>query len=130
MHHAGIRIQNDHTPNLPPCDTLMHGQLGAMLCQEENAYKCTDYIGSRRHINTRTRLESTNFDSNVIGSRDKESSNVELVNDIWREKICEWSYEVVDHFEMDRETVAISLNLLDRFLAKVNCKKKDFLSTR
>lgn len=35
----------------------------------------------------------------------------------WREKITHWSYNVVDHFELSREVVAISLNLFDRFLA-------------
>jgi len=35
----------------------------------------------------------------------------------WREKICHWSYSVIDHFELSRHTVAISLDLFDRFLA-------------
>jgi hypothetical protein len=39
------------------------------------------------------------------------------LNVTWREKITHWSYNVVDHFELSREVVAISLNLFDRFLA-------------
>mmetsp|Transcript_20091 Transcript_20091/g.29816 ORF Transcript_20091/g.29816 Transcript_20091/m.29816 type:complete len:335 (+) Transcript_20091:331-1335(+) len=39
------------------------------------------------------------------------------VNVSWREKITHWSYNVVDHFGLSREVVAISLNLFDRFLA-------------
>ena len=39
------------------------------------------------------------------------------LNVTWREKIIHWSYNVVDHFELSREVVAISLNLFDRFLA-------------
>jgi hypothetical protein len=39
------------------------------------------------------------------------------LNVAWREKITHWSYNVVDHFELSREVVAISLNLFDRFLA-------------
>jgi Cyclin, N-terminal domain/Cyclin, C-terminal domain len=39
------------------------------------------------------------------------------LNVAWREKITHWSYNVVDHFELSREVVAISLSLFDRFLA-------------
>jgi hypothetical protein len=39
------------------------------------------------------------------------------LNASWREKICQWSYNVVDHFDLPREVVAISLDLFDRYLA-------------
>ena len=39
------------------------------------------------------------------------------LNVAWREKICHWSYNVVDHFDLSREMVAISVNLFDRFMA-------------
>lgn len=35
----------------------------------------------------------------------------------WRGKICNWTYNVIDHFDLSRETAAISINLFDRFLA-------------
>ena len=35
----------------------------------------------------------------------------------WREKICHWTFGVVDHFGLSRGVVAISLSLFDRFLA-------------
>mmetsp|Transcript_26878 Transcript_26878/g.58300 ORF Transcript_26878/g.58300 Transcript_26878/m.58300 type:complete len:472 (+) Transcript_26878:173-1588(+) len=40
----------------------------------------------------------------------------------WREQICEWCYSVVDHFDLSRETVAISLSLFDRYLATLGNK--------
>lgn len=36
---------------------------------------------------------------------------------VWREKICYWTYSVVDHFNLSRRTVAISINIFDRYLA-------------
>lgn len=36
----------------------------------------------------------------------------------WRRKMCEWYYEVVDHFGYDREVVSFALNYLDRYMAK------------
>jgi Cyclin, N-terminal domain len=37
----------------------------------------------------------------------------ERVNEGWRRKICEWSYEVVDHFNFEREVVSVALRYLD-----------------
>lgn len=36
--------------------------------------------------------------------------------DSWRKKMCLWSFRVVDHWRYDRHTVAIAMNLLDRYL--------------
>jgi hypothetical protein len=45
------------------------------------------------------------------------------INDEWRLKIAEWSYEVVDFFSFDREVVAIALNYIDRFMVCDNKSK-------
>ncbi len=34
-----------------------------------------------------------------------------------RERICHWTYSVIDHFQLSRETVAISIDLFDRYFA-------------
>ena len=41
----------------------------------------------------------------------------ERVNEGWRRKICEWSFEVVDHFNFDREVVSVALHYLDLVVA-------------
>lgn len=38
------------------------------------------------------------------------------LNKHWREKICEWAYQVVDHFDLNREVVGVAMNHLDRYL--------------
>ena len=49
---------------------------------------------------------------------DPRSSEEEAVRgEMWREKICKWLYEVIDHFQYDREIVAITLNFIDRYLS-------------
>ena len=42
------------------------------------------------------------------------------LNSSWREKICHWSFNVIDHFDLSREVVAVSMCLFDRFLATRN----------
>jgi hypothetical protein len=39
------------------------------------------------------------------------------VSEAWRRKLCEWAFEVVDHFNFDREVVSFALNYLDRTVA-------------
>eukprot|EP00934_Nitzschia_sp_Nitz4_P001275 Nitzschia sp. Nitz4//scaffold294_size23022//3646//4665//NITZ4_008512-RA/size23022-processed-gene-0.19-mRNA-1//1//CDS//3329546217//1275//frame0 len=67
-----------------------------MIKQEENAY---DYL------------------SYFPDMSDEELEHRCHLNYSWREKICKWSYNVVDHFDLPREVVAISLDIFDRFLA-------------
>jgi hypothetical protein len=38
----------------------------------------------------------------------------EDVNEKWRKRLCEWMFEVADHFGFDREVVSIAFNYFDR----------------
>lgn len=70
--------------------------LAVLLKQEDKLYPpCNDYLSS---------LQS--------------SSDSDPVSENWRRKLCEWCYEVVDHFSFDREVVSIALDYLDRSVSK------------
>jgi len=60
---------------------------------------------------------SNKFDYLSLGTEDDQQSSSERVSEGWRRKICEWSFEVVDHFGFDREVVFIALDFLDRVVA-------------
>jgi hypothetical protein len=79
------------SPNLPVRDMEASiDQLRAMLFREQAHYKaCTDY------------LNGVALDS-------------DRVTESWRRRLCEWIFEVVDHFGFDREVVSIALSYLDR----------------
>ncbi len=67
-----------------------------MLKQESAQYSpCFDYLSVHRDL----------------------QPSSEHVNENWRRKICEWAFEVTDHFGFDREVVSIALNYLDRVIA-------------
>ncbi|KAL7554476.1 hypothetical protein ACHAWF_018076 [Thalassiosira exigua] len=51
------------------------------------------------------------------GSAGGGDESIPPLNSSWREKICHWSFNVVDHFDLSREVVAVSMSLFDRFLA-------------
>jgi hypothetical protein len=74
-----------------PIDALVD-RVSAMREQEETSYTYSNY-----------RPETDDPDNRL--------------NVVWREKICHWSYNVVDHFDLSREMVAISMSLFDRYMA-------------
>jgi hypothetical protein len=42
---------------------------------------------------------------------------VSIVTDQDRMKIVDWCYEIIDHCKMDRETVAVAMDIADRFFS-------------
>lgn len=99
-----------------------------MFQQEERSYKTVDYLAPEFQKNLASicdlNLIVPNESSKTSDSLSSTSSSG--INDIWREKICEWSYQVIDHFDFSREVVSVSIHYLDRFLATRPCNKKVF----
>lgn len=58
--------------------------------------------------------------------RSSSSSSTSSNIDIWRERICEWSFQVTDHFDFSREVVAVAVNYLDRYLSAFVVDKLKF----
>ena len=88
-------------------------RIASMMCKESSIYKCIDYLPPQVQLDQ-------------PASNSSSTSSIGVINDLWREKICEWCYQVVDHFEYNREIVAIAMSYLDRFLATRTVNKKIF----
>jgi len=97
-------------------------KLNAMIHQDSTAYLCDNYLSpefrgkeawqqdeSSRAASPRCSADFPSFDEEV-----RRPSHVQPE---WREKMAEWSYQIVDFFHYDREVVAISLSFLDRYAA-------------
>lgn len=76
-------------------------RLDAMRLKEVNIYTVPDYLA----LDWQQRLEdsselgiksSTDGVSSSLSLSDKVSSN--QMNELWREKICEWYYQIADHY--------------------------------
>lgn len=48
------------------------------------------------------------------------------INELWREKMCEWLYQIVDHLDFDRENVSVAMSHLDRYLATLSVDRRIF----
>ena len=82
-------------------------RLRAMRTTEATRYAVPDYLAADLQARLRDARPSVGDDG---GEEDRLCA-------AWREKICEWCYEVVDHFDFDRQTAEVALNFLDRYLA-------------
>jgi hypothetical protein len=99
-------------------------RLEVLLAVEVECYRTVDYLSPshQQSLQQCFDLEQTAFTSCSTSS----ISNQSGINEVWREKICEWSYQVIDHFDFSREVVSVSIHYLDRFLATTTVDKKLF----
>ena len=102
-----------------------------MFQQEQSDYKTVDYLApefQQKLVALGGDLHPVDCGGSTKSTDDTtlSSSSSSGINDVWREKICEWSYQVIDHFDFSREVVSISIHYLDRFLATRHCNKKVF----
>lgn len=105
-------------------------RFAAIRQQEDHIYKCLDYFSPEfqakqakefaNNPNICQFISMTNTGSSLT------SSARTRINECWRDKICEWSYQVIDHFDFNREIVSISLNYLDRYLSTCPVNRKVF----
>lgn len=106
-------------------------KFAVMLQQESTDYMCRDYLADPppaipREMMTRNSKFSVSSLNGCNSMLSSSSSSLTSLNELWREKICEWSYQVVDHYDLSKEVVSISLNYLDRFLVTRRVNKKVF----
>lgn len=80
--------------------------------QEENAFEDLRII-----LHKESTAYSNKFDYLAFPPEEESLSANDRVSEGWRRKICEWSFEVVDHFGFDRGVVSIALDYLDRVVA-------------
>lgn len=97
-----------------------------MRHQEDTTYTCHDYLSE--DFQQRQTKEFPNNPNLFFpsGMSTSSASSCTGINELWREKICEWCYQVVDHFDYNRQIVAIALNYLDRYLALRPVNRKIF----
>jgi lipoyl(octanoyl) transferase len=101
-----------------------------VMLEQESKYYCTeDYLSSDFQQKLASIVADTDDLIPPVASATNSSSTSSSssgINEVWREKICEWSYQVIDHFAFSREVVSISIHYLDRYLATRHVNKKMF----
>jgi len=98
-------------------------RLHALLEQEVCSYQTADYLAPGYQQKLRDLLCPETHEYLSCSSATTSTSGI---NEVWREKICEWSYQVIDHFDFSREIVSIAVSYLDRYLSRRPVNKKHF----
>eukprot|EP00579_Thalassiosira_antarctica_P011732 CAMPEP_0201913776 /NCGR_PEP_ID=MMETSP0903-20130614/4138_1 /ASSEMBLY_ACC=CAM_ASM_000552 /TAXON_ID=420261 /ORGANISM="Thalassiosira antarctica, Strain CCMP982" /LENGTH=329 /DNA_ID=CAMNT_0048449041 /DNA_START=135 /DNA_END=1124 /DNA_ORIENTATION=- len=105
-------------------------RLRVMRTQEVSQYFVPDYLaeewqkklrgGSEQDEDNGSSQPTAAVPSSSSSSCDgnhSSSSDSDQINELWRGKICEWCYQVVDHFDFNRDVVSVTMSYLDRYLA-------------
>jgi hypothetical protein len=114
-----LRMKTSHsgaTSNIDPDDAIdfLH-----VMISKEQVYKCRDYLGRR---GTKVQLDMF-FE---LGEECAPLEIEDIIDITCREKMCEWTYRVCDHFHTNREIVALSFSFLDRFIDRCSCDRTAF----
>lgn len=95
---------NHHAPNQAMA-TLVES-LSVMVEQESTTYSCLDYLNGGGN--------------DIINGRNHHhhecASNSNKITPDDRMKIVDWCYRIVDRYQLNRETVAVAMNIVDRFV--------------
>ena len=83
-----------------------HDCLDVMFFQESSTYSFSSH--ALQSCLSQNFGENSSDDNQILNTR---------THEYWRHKMCDWSFEVVDHFRYDREVVSIAMNYFDRYLA-------------
>ena len=92
-------------------------RLEVLLEVEDESYRTIDYLAPshQQNLQQQYQRDPSSFDlqSAFTPTPSSNASSSSGINEVWREKICEWSYQVIDHFDFSREVVSVSIHYLD-----------------
>jgi len=83
-------------------------------------YRIPDYLAPEWQASL---VEEAARDDSELPNPNEE---ITQINEQWRVKICDWCYQVVDHFDYNREVVTVAMSYLDRYIAKRTVNRRIF----
>eukprot|EP00584_Thalassiosira_punctigera_P002114 CAMPEP_0172530356 /NCGR_PEP_ID=MMETSP1067-20121228/4110_1 /TAXON_ID=265564 ORGANISM="Thalassiosira punctigera, Strain Tpunct2005C2" /NCGR_SAMPLE_ID=MMETSP1067 /ASSEMBLY_ACC=CAM_ASM_000444 /LENGTH=316 /DNA_ID=CAMNT_0013314543 /DNA_START=279 /DNA_END=1229 /DNA_ORIENTATION=- len=95
-------------------------RLHVMRKQESSQYAVPDYLAEEWQ--RKLRYAAADRDGDRGHARPTVTVSVDVdsgsqMNKLWREKVCEWCYQIVDTYDFNREVVSVTMAYLDRYLA-------------
>lgn len=108
-------------------------RLDVMRRQEGTTYSCSDYLASRTTSSSSNRCNAPSPVSPLgVVPPNQDQTNLPI-DEACRMKMSQWCFQVIDFAKFRRDTVSISMSLLDRFLCShlindaareaMNCRK-------
>lgn len=105
-----------------------------MRRQDEKVYSCQDYLAPEFQRRLRMQQQHSSASAPVADpisslssvTSSSSSSSGRGLDLEWRDKIVNWCYQVVDHFNFSREVVVVAMSYLDRYLCQKYVNKRTF----
>lgn len=110
-------------------DHLINGlieRIEIMRKLEASVYKTVDYFSPEFQMKITAKASLEQEVTFCPSLRTFQHEDTEHMNELWRRTMCLWMYEMVDHFDIPRNLVMVSMNLLDRFFAQRQFNKELF----
>jgi hypothetical protein len=113
------RIVSDLTTSVP---TEQGSNSFNTASNDENAPAEQVILSSLRKMMDVERFSRATSDQRAVLVQEDDSS---LQNQVWRERVSQWCYDVLDFLEESREVAYVALNILDRYLAVHSTTNKE-----
>lgn len=113
-----LRMKGSPLGNLSELDYEDAVESLSVMVEQEKLYRCRDYL-SRLSRHEHKSDDACDNESYISESED-------TIDVICREKMCDWSYRVCEHFHTNREIVSFSFSMLDRFVDLYCCDRTTF----
>ncbi|KAL3762070.1 hypothetical protein ACHAW5_002583 [Stephanodiscus triporus] len=101
-------------------------RLKGMRNQEASHYVVPDYLAAEWQQRLRKATDAACPQNNISAIAWASDDHESQINKLWCEKICEWCYQVVDHFDLNREVVSVAMSYRDRYLATHTINRRIF----
>lgn len=105
-------------------DTIGYGEMSVEQSMKIDREMVIEQIKVMQRRESETYLVEYYFPEDTYDS-DSSGESVSQITPLWREKICEWAFQVVDHFDINRKVVAFAIKILDRYLAETKISTKE-----
>lgn len=75
-------------------------------------------VSMKANLRQLVALEDATYDGEGAKEFNLSEAPGHYTNPVWREKVTQWCYDVIDHLNESRSIVYVAMNILDRFTAK------------
>ena len=94
--------------------------LSVMMKQEHTTYACWDYLNAEQ-------IDQASTSLHIADDEIKQAKKI-TVSD--RQRVIDWCYDTIDVCELNRETVAVAMNLADRFMCTPSAEQTELVYRR
>eukprot|EP00535_Pseudo-nitzschia_heimii_P006157 CAMPEP_0197185630 /NCGR_PEP_ID=MMETSP1423-20130617/12328_1 /TAXON_ID=476441 /ORGANISM="Pseudo-nitzschia heimii, Strain UNC1101" /LENGTH=381 /DNA_ID=CAMNT_0042636745 /DNA_START=321 /DNA_END=1466 /DNA_ORIENTATION=+ len=95
-----------------PTAVSSHNSISCVHVESQTTISARHLSRLRRMINVEVTNRSGSSDQKALSNSDPK-----FHKQVWRERVAQWCYDVLDYLEEPRDIAAVAMNIIDRYLA-------------